>query len=758
MQKYETEREGQLEFFDSYIKLIDKELNYEDILGDNTDGIINGNILEFKLTINNLNAVLFQTIKYLSALRVKGKEIPANIILISLNDKKAYLYNSSDYLNDIQKIYDRSASLSNEGFICGDAKETLFYEQSELCEARLIELLRSRKFTKIDLDEDCIVGWASRYYRENPHSKKSDFIGDLEGKVKIIGEIRRPTKFKEFINPYKGKTNEKFKYLMDKLNDSMQKKDLGAFYTPDIYCKKSLELLRLAIKSISKEKDYIILDRCAGTGNLERNLTIDELSHCVLSTYEYYEYKVLVETLGDKVRHIIPPTEKEDTFNAGLVRGADALSEEYYQNEIIKKYIDLNKENKCAIIVFENPPYAESNGTTKINSAWKKSYVLSEMKKEIKGTATNDLGNAFIWSAFNRLLNNEDDFYLVFSPVKYWKYHHLVNKKFVKGFGFNRRFFHTGIDAFIMCALWQNINDDKTDKIILEGYDIIENELQKEPVSIPVKKIFSTLSDKYYDKRSFPDDETNGICTELNGSEYNKGKEQVKKIYNDNIVCYICANSSGFDNPDLNSGMTIAGRYDGHGFFARKDNYLEKMPLFAASRYITYNRAWTERTRIMKSGDGSDAFKKAVSENKIKQELLKCLLFNCLEIQNHCRFIKGSDGRIYKNQICLDTTAGETIAARNLGELKKSDSENELILQWNKVLTSAKKTKSYNNKINYGVYQIFSELNTFYKDEEGTIHYDYPELNGNLSTLKALVKNYYNTEIVPFLFKYEFLK
>lgn len=758
MQKYETEREGQLKFFDSYIKLINKDLSYEDILGDNTDGIINGNILEFKLNINNLNSVLFQTIKYLSALRIKGKEIPANIILISLNDKKAYLYHSSEYLNAIQKIYDRSASLSNEGFICGEAVETLFYEQSELCEARLIELLRSRKFTKIDLDEDCIVGWASRYYRENPHSKKSDFIGDLEGKVKIIGEIRKPTKFKEFINPYMGKTNEKFKYLMDRLNDSMQKKDLGAFYTPDIYCKKSLELLRLAIKNIPEEKDYIILDRCAGTGNLERNLTDSELSHCVLSTYEYYEYKVLVETLGDKVRHIIPPTEKEDTFNAGLVRGADALSEEYYQNEIIKKYINLNRENKCAIIVFENPPYAESNGTTKINSSWKKSYVLSEMKKEIKGTATNDLGNAFIWSAFNRLLNNEDDFYLVFSPVKYWKYNHLINKKFVKGFGFNRRFFHTGIDAFIMCALWQNINDEKTDKIILEGYDIIENELQKEPVSIPVKKIFSTLSDKYYDKRSFPDDETNGICTELNGSEYNKGKEQVKKIYNDNIICYICANSSGFDNPDLNSGMTIAGRYDGHGFFVRKENYLEKMPLFAASRYITYNRAWTERTRIMKSGDGSDAFKKAIFENKIKQELLKCLLFNCLEMQNHCRFIKGSDGRIYKNQICLDTTAGETIAARDLGELKKSDSENELILQWNKVLTSAKKTKNYNNKINYGVYQIFSELNTFYKDEEGTIHYDYPELNGNLSTLKSLVKNYYNTEIVPFLFEYEFLK
>ncbi|QUI20786.1 hypothetical protein HZI73_04325 [Vallitalea pronyensis] len=32
----------------------------------------------------------------------------------------------------------------------------------------------------------------------------------------------------------------------------------------------------------------------------------------------------------------------------------------------------------------------------------------------------------------------------------------------------------------------------------------------------------------------------------------------------------------------------------------------------------------------------------------------------------------------------------------------------------------------------------------------------YPELNGNLQTL--FVKEYYNEEIVPILFKYEFLK
>lgn len=106
---------------------------------------------------------------------------------------------------------------------------------------------------------------------------------------------------------------------MDKLNDTLQKKNLGAFYTHKLYAEKSLELVRAAIARVPTGNDYIILDRCAGTGNLEAGLTDEELSHCVVSTVEYYEYKVLQELLGAKVRHIIPPIEMTDTFNAGLV-------------------------------------------------------------------------------------------------------------------------------------------------------------------------------------------------------------------------------------------------------------------------------------------------------------------------------------------------------------------------------------------------------------------------------------------------------
>ena len=413
MKQYKTERDGQLDFYSDYLKLIDKNLSLDDILNDNTDGVINGNILEFKLNINYTSTVLMQVIKYLSAMRIKGKSIPKNIILISLNEGLAYLYNSGDYLKEIEKVYIGSASKGNVPFIITDSIKILKYRENSLDEATLIELLRENKYTKINIDENCIVGWGERFYREVPNAKKSDFIGDLEGKVKIIGEIRKPDKFKEFINPYTEANNVKFQYLMDKLNDKMQKKNLGAFYTPELYVEKSMELLRMAIANVPIGNDYIILDRCAGTGNLEKLLTNEELSHCVLSTVEYYEYKVLIELLGDKVRHIIPPTEKEDTFNMGLVRGADALSQEYLENAVIKKYID---NPNCTIILFENPPYAETTsvehqkiGKAKENSIWKKSYVVTEMKKEVKGRAVSDLANAFIWSAFKYYLRQPTD-------------------------------------------------------------------------------------------------------------------------------------------------------------------------------------------------------------------------------------------------------------------------------------------------------------------------------------------------------------
>ncbi|MCD8007160.1 MAG: hypothetical protein LUF29_09435 [Oscillospiraceae bacterium] len=761
MDKYTLERDGQIDFYNVFLPRVNSTLTLDEILANYNDGVLNGNLLEFKLHVTDLNTVLFQCIKYSSALRIKGKRVPANILIVDLNAATVWQYHSATYLEYIEKPYSGGASKDNSGFVGGSPVRTLHYDDQLDTEA-LIQILKENNFTKIHIDENCVVGWATSFYKRVPNSRKEDFIGDDSGKHKTIGEIRHPVHFKDYIYPYTGETNVKFNYLMDALNDFLQKKNLGAFYTPDLYAEKSVELVRQAIKRVPPHNDYIILDRCAGTGNLERHLNDEELGHCVVSTVEYYEYKVLQELIGEKVRHIIPPIETTDTFNAGLVNGADALSKEYIDNPVIKQYIDAPN---CTIILFENPPYAETtsaehqrHSASKKSSSWKNSFVVQEMKKEVKGSVSNDLGNAFIWSGFKYYLRQLTDSYIVYSPVKYWKAQHLIHKKFLQGYAFNRRHFHTNIDACIMCALWANIEDTETKELKLAGYDIKNEELQEYTQSLPVKLLKRTYSEVYYDKRPLMNKKMDGILCALNGTERTEGRNP-NRVADDTVLCYMVAHSSGFDNPDLDSSLLVAARYDGNGFFVRKDNYLEKLPLFCASRYITYNHEWTERARIMKSADGSDRFARDVANGKLSQFLLKCLLFTCVEMQNHMRTFTGSDGRFYKNELCLDGTNGETIALRDIKVLDFDESEKAILKQWNTVLDYARQCEGYNPALTYGVYQIYAELDTSHKDETtGEIVYDNLELHSALAGLKTLVKAYYNSEIVPTLFEYEFLK
>ena len=633
MADFDTEREGQIEFYKTFLPLIDPNLTLDDILADNNDGVLNGNLLEFKLRVNDLNAVLFQCVKYLSALRIKGKPVPANIIIVDLNGEQAYLYKSADYLADIEKVYSGGASKSNAGFVGRAYNEKYAYGQDQLAVTCLIKRLKETEFTRIHIDENCIVGWATAFYKAVPTARKEDFIGDDTGKHKTIGEIRDPSVFAEYIYPYKGTSNVKFQYLMDKLNDTLQKKNLGAFYTPEPYAEKSHELLRMAIARVPAGNDYVIIDRCAGTGNLEKGLTDEELSHCILSTVEYYEYKVMQELLGSKVRHIIPPIEADDTFNAGLVRGADALSEEYVNNPVIKQYID---DPNCTIILFENPPYAETTsmehqrkGAGKKSSGWKNSFAVTEMKKQVKGTALNDLGNVFIWSAFEYYLRQPTDSYVAYSPVKYWKVQHLIDKRLLGGFCCNRRHFHTNIDACIMVALWSN-EDANLDAFELPGYDIDDDGALQLSGDLRIARVHSMYSRMYYDKRSFADDTEDGVLLKHDGLLVEGQKQRIKPLFNKNMLGYMVADGPGFDNPDLHSCLLSAGIYNGNGFYMRRDNYLEKLPMFCASRYINYNREWTERARIMKSGDGADRFNADVASGKLDQWLRKCLLFTCV--------------------------------------------------------------------------------------------------------------------------------
>lgn len=58
MDKYVLERDGQFDFYKVFLPRVNPTLEIENILADNNDGVLNGNLLEFKLHVTDLNAVL----------------------------------------------------------------------------------------------------------------------------------------------------------------------------------------------------------------------------------------------------------------------------------------------------------------------------------------------------------------------------------------------------------------------------------------------------------------------------------------------------------------------------------------------------------------------------------------------------------------------------------------------------------------------------------------------------------------------------
>lgn len=820
---FNNEKEGQIEFYNLLNKINGSIPLYDDF----TDGIIGGTILEFKLRIDNINSVLLQAIKYLSKKRNNGKDIPSQILLVSLNDEKAYLYKSNDFLKDIEKQYVGSASINNNSYYTDIKPEIIEYSQNL---KKIAEILESNEFIKINIDLYCVIGYANRFYSENPTKKKIDFFN----------ELRDPKTLP--IYPWQGQ-EEDFKYIMDCLNDNQHKKELGAFYTPKEYVKLSTKLVRQAIKKIKEaNNDYIILDRCAGTGNLEqfftdknvKDITIqeldkyleeetielylkdknkvikminknfnlitmeelenyqtsisiydylfdNELQHCIVNTYELKEWVVLNSLIGDKVKMIIPPVENVKQ-NEDLVHGGDALSEYFItgQNDLDTIQTEENKKlySNCInelnsyvknpninIIMLENPPYRDetANNTSKENKGKViKSFVYREFIKNKKASESShrDLSNLFIWSAQEYYLKKENDFFILYSPVKYFKSCNLCNKTFIDGYLLNRQYFHANPSA-VSLIMWQNIGKQQ-ETFELKAYDIDKNEKLEFIKNIEIKKVYKKFIE-YKDKRIFNDD-SYGICCNSGGYEENK-KHNKHPLFNKNIVAFLDCHSFGIDPKvrNLTRCINFQSLTQCYGFYLRSDNYITKLPLFCAKLYPQEN--WYERDIYFTTADKGEEYLK-------DKDLLKsCLIYTCLCRQNKCISFNGSDGRFYKNELCFSQN---TIADNDLKNFELNNKEKELIKIWNNVLKETKKTKEYNKNYTYGLYQIDTEINIcfkydkysnkIFKNDENyskikkNIHPEYENLNTEIIALKDKLKEYYKLYIQDKLFKYELLK
>ncbi len=85
-----------------------------------------------------------------------------------------------------------------------------------------------------------------------------------------------------------------------------------------------------------------------------------------------------------------------------------------------------------------------------------------------------------------------------------------------------------------------------------------------------------------------------------------------------------------------------------------------------------------------------------MASGKLDQWLRKCLLF-CVEMQNHMRTFTGSDGRFYRNELCMDTIT-DRLLRLSLKQLVCGPVEQRILDQWKTLMNAVKQTNEYDHR------------------------------------------------------------
>lgn len=362
----------------------------------------------------------------------------------------------------------------------------------------------------------------------------------------------------------------------DRMNEKYVQKMEGAFFTPSKYVRISTQYVKNAIV-LSKQlgyEDYVIIDRCAGVGNLESQFDIDMYSHLILGTINQ------AEAFTANIRF----------DGLATVKVIDALSEngiKYFQQEI-ENYKKANNIKKLAVIFLENPPYVQTNSNKDggVKSQYEKTFVHNNM--EIGG---EDLDEQFVYSVYNYYTPFS---YIHYGPIKIWKSRHLIDKEVRECYLCNREYFNASCSAI---ALIHWGSEDVENKELYFDNDFGDK--------FVVKKVFNTISDLYG----------------------NDGKE--------NAICCVEARNFSFASPRLTGSINDDGKY---GYkWVNADNLLKVIPLFCASRDEIAETGKTDDKQdyrfidtLYKTSDGGILYQK---DNEFLQD---CLLYTLCSQKNSC--------------------------------------------------------------------------------------------------------------------------
>ena len=686
---YKSELEGMQDFWEELGMLPDYSCN--------TDGKLNGILFEMKLEIRSYPEVEKQIIRYIKAYNSVAMQIPSKAIALDINKREYNLYNISTNKNgevSLQKI-----------------KQDIWINPTDFKDLINSSLNQSCKGW---ICEESIVSYNNEYCKKHKKASKE------EVKLELINpqELNiHPFDWEEQLSKemIDREQNNWLTFNMNMLGCFLLKKQLGAYFTPDKYVKISTNYLKECISKIKNDGfDYLIIDTCAGTGNLEKFFEPEWLEKTILNTYDYTEWTTLKGIYEGRVKMIIPNNSKYRN-EKGLLLDGDALSESF--NSYLVNWINDNIDrNKYKIIMLENPPFAEPQGNASKGQktfSVKDIYIYNEMAKHKfdKKNVNRDLANMFIWKAFNII---KADYYILYSPIKYWKSQHIIDKNFIAGHCCNREYFNAS-EGCITLILWENKNKEN-------NFLKLTNDFNKETL---IKKQFK------------------------NPAELLKDSLDSKPF----VYLFNLSNIPKSDNGKLINNIEAYANYckTQKAYRLSNDNILEQLPLWVANCYKC--KDYTEVDVIMKSADGGSEY---INDTDF---LKKCFIWSCLSDKSFCI---SSDNII--NQFCLYQN---TMAANILKTLILDEADKEILKIWNKLLIKIKEKQEYNSKYKYGLYQIEKDINVDIesgrKDKTGKMimvkkYNNSGDIDDLIKQLKNALNIYRDEYINNKLFCYQLLK
>ena len=200
-----------------------------------------------------------------------------------------------------------------------------------------------------------------------------------------------------------------------------------------------------------------------------------------LSTIEMFENESLCKYYNNKLSegYLLSNTNDNRILSDGLIESCDALSNAFYEKDILQMVIN-NK--RIAIIMIENPPYIDGTSNSKHSDGAVKKVndTVIDMDKNKMGKSSNDSCNQFIWSALRKI---KPDVYIIYSPLKYWSIDGLMSNysyDYENACIFNRSFFHASESSISVISWYKNNlgikglkNADK--EINFKAYNIKDN-------------------------------------------------------------------------------------------------------------------------------------------------------------------------------------------------------------------------------------------------------------------------------------------